>query len=198
VRAGGDLAQEERAEMESDLRSVLADHLSTAPRDAISWGWKEPRSIYLLRFWNETMLGLRFLHFLRDGRDMAFSKNQSQLNWHGRAVLGDELEKARTATRSIALWNSTWRRPATASATSAHYLRVRFEDLCAEAARDGGEHLRVPRARGRRRGGGGRGASSEVAGSLEEASPEGHRRADGDGAAGPRPFRVPRARARIP
>ena len=38
VRAGGDLAQEERAEMESDLRRVLADHLSTVPRDAISWG----------------------------------------------------------------------------------------------------------------------------------------------------------------
>ena len=51
------------------------------------------------------MPGLRFLHFLRDGRDMAFSKNQNQLNWHGRAVLGDDLEKAKTPTRSIALWN---------------------------------------------------------------------------------------------
>jgi hypothetical protein len=134
VQAGGDLSPEERAEMEADLRSVLADHLSAVPGDASSWGWKEPRSIYLLRFWNETMPGLRFLHFLRDGRDMAFSKNQNQLNWHGRAVLGDDLEKAKTPTRSIALWNRV--NLAAADYGERHlgprYLRVRFEDLCAE------------------------------------------------------------------
>ena len=35
---------------------------------------------------------------------MAFSKNQNQLTKHGEAVLGDELRKARTPTRSIAVW----------------------------------------------------------------------------------------------
>jgi hypothetical protein len=105
---------------------------SSAPRDLL--GWKEPRSIYLLRFWNETMPGLRFLHFLRDGRDMAFSKNHNQLNCHGRAVLGDELEKARTATRSVALWNRV--NLAAAEYGERHlgprYLRVRVEDLCSD------------------------------------------------------------------
>jgi hypothetical protein len=80
------------------------------------------------------MPGLRFLHFLRDGRDIAFSKNQNQLNWHGRAVLGDELEKARTATRSLALWNRV--NLAAAEYGERHlgprYLRVRFEDLCSD------------------------------------------------------------------
>ncbi|MGH3011596.1 MAG: sulfotransferase [Gaiellaceae bacterium] len=134
VQNGGEPSQEERAEMEADLRSVLADHLSKVPDDASSWGWKEPRSIYLLRFWNETMPGLRFLHFLRDGRDMAFSENQNQLNWHGHAVLGDDLEKAKTPTRSIALWNRV--NLAAADYGERHlgprYLCVRFEDLCAE------------------------------------------------------------------
>ena len=136
VNAGGDVSAEERAEMEADLRGVLADHVSTVPEEAVAWGWKEPRSIYLLRFWNETMPGLRFVHFLRDGRDMAFSENQNQLTKHGGAVLGDELRKAKTHTRSIALWNRVNLAAADYGerVLGPRYLRVRFEDLCAEPA----------------------------------------------------------------
>jgi hypothetical protein len=36
---------------------------------------------------------------------MAFSENQNQLKKHGDAVLGDELRRAKTPVRSIALWN---------------------------------------------------------------------------------------------
>lgn len=136
VNAGGDVSAEERGAMESDLRGVLADHLSTVPEGAVAWGWKEPRSIYLLRFWNETMPGLRFVHFLRDGRDMAFSENQNQLTKHGAAVLGDDLRKAKTHTRSIALWNRVNLAAADygEQVLGPRYLRVRFEDLCSEPA----------------------------------------------------------------
>jgi hypothetical protein len=134
VAAGGDVAPEQRAEMEADLRSTLADHLSTVSAGASAWGWKEPRSIYLLRFWNETMPGLRFVHFLRDGRDMAFSDNQQQLKKHGGVVLGDDLRKAKTPTRSIALWNRVNLAAADYGERELgpRYLRVRFEDLCAD------------------------------------------------------------------
>ncbi len=134
VGAGGEVSPQQRTEMEADLRTVLADHLSTLPAGATAWGWKEPRSIYLLRFWNEVMPDVRFLHFLRDGRDMAFSDNQNQLNWHGRAVLGDELRKRKTPVRSIALWNRVNLAAADYGERrlGPRYLRVRFEDLCAE------------------------------------------------------------------
>jgi len=134
VESGGDPPEAVRREMIADLRSVLADHLSTLPADAVTWGWKEPRSIYLLRFWNETMPGIRFLHFVRDGRDMAFSENQNQLKKHGRAVLGDELRKAKIPVRSIALWNRVNAAAADYGERELgpRYLRVRFEDLCAE------------------------------------------------------------------
>jgi hypothetical protein len=132
----GDLPEDMRAEMEVDLRAVLADHTDHLPADAVAWGWKEPRSIYLLRFWNETMPSVRFLHFLRDGRDMAFSKNQNQLTKHGEAVLGDELRKARTPTRSIAVWTRVNGEAADygEQELGERYLRVRFEDLCAAPA----------------------------------------------------------------
>jgi hypothetical protein len=134
VEAGGEVSPERRAEMEADLRSTLADHLSTVPAGATAWGWKEPRSIYLLRFWNETMPGLRFVHFLRDGRDMAFSDNQQQLKKHGGVVLGDDLRRAKTPTRSIALWNRVNLAAADYGERELgpRYLRVRFEDLCAD------------------------------------------------------------------
>jgi hypothetical protein len=134
VTAGSEITAERRAEMEADLRSTLADHLSTVSAGASAWGWKEPRSIYLLRFWNETMPGLRFVHFLRDGRDMAFSDNQQQLKKHGGVVLGDDLRKAKTPTRSIALWNRVNLAAADYGERELgpRYLRVRFEDLCAD------------------------------------------------------------------
>ena len=104
---------------------------STVPEDARAWGWKEPRSIYLLRFWHETMPSLRFSHFVRDGRDMAFSENQNQLKKHGNAVLGEELRRAKTPVRSIALWNRVNQAAADygEEVPGARYLRVRFEDF---------------------------------------------------------------------
>jgi hypothetical protein len=134
VQAGDEPSDGVRREMAADLGAVLADHLSGLPEDAVAWGWKEPRSIYLLRFWNETMPGVRFLHFVRDGRDLAFSENQNQLKTHGKAVLGDELRKAKTPIRSIALWNRVNAAAADYGERELgpRYLRVRFEDLCAE------------------------------------------------------------------
>ena len=134
--AAGELPEDMRGEMETDLRSVLADHAGDIPAEAAAWGWKEPRSIYLLRFWNETMPSIRFLHFLRDGRDMAFSENQQQLAKHGDAVLGDDLRKAKTPTRSIAVWTRVNLAAADYGERElgSRYLRVRFEDLCADPA----------------------------------------------------------------
>ena len=97
------------------------------------WGWKEPRSVYLLPFLAAELPGLRFLHVVRDGRDMAFSENQVQLRKHGDAVLGasDEPE----ALRSIALWREVNLRAADFGERELgdRYLRIRFEDLCARA-----------------------------------------------------------------
>lgn len=131
-RAGGPHASLEE-EMTAELRSIVADHCAGLPPEAIRWGWKEPRSIYLMPFFRSRMPTLRFLHFVRDGRDMAFSSNQFQLKKHGSAVL-DGRVSWRRPVRSIVLWN---RVNLAAADFGEHdlgpdYLRVRFEDLCAE------------------------------------------------------------------
>jgi Sulfotransferase family len=137
VAGGGQPASEELvARMRADLGIVVRSHLADLPPSARAWGWKEPRSIYYLPFLDAALPSVRFLHFVRDGRDMAFSENQNQLTKHGDAVLGAELGKAKTPVRSIAVWS----RVNTAAADygegrlGERYLRVRFEDLCSQPA----------------------------------------------------------------
>jgi len=116
----------------AELRALVArQHEEAGGRP---WGWKEPRSVYLLPFLAAELPGLRFLHVVRDGRDMAFSENQVQLRKHGDAVLGasDEPEEL----RSITLWREVNTRAADFGERELgdRYLRLRFEDLCAEPA----------------------------------------------------------------
>lgn len=124
------------ARMRDDLDALVRSHLGDLPPSARVWGWKEPRSIYLVPFFDAAMPSLRFLHFLRDGRDMAFSENQNQLVKHGDALLGDDLQKEKTPIRSIAVWSRVNTAAADYGETrlGERYLRVRFEDLCAQPA----------------------------------------------------------------
>jgi GT2 family glycosyltransferase len=119
-------------EAAAELRALVArQHDEAAGRP---FGWKEPRSVYLLPFLAAELPGLRFLHVVRDGRDMAFSENQTQLRKHGDALLGPSDEPE--ALRSISLWRDVNVRAADFGERELgdRYLRIRFEDLCAEPA----------------------------------------------------------------
>ncbi|MGH3024505.1 MAG: sulfotransferase family protein [Gaiellaceae bacterium] len=134
--AGEPASEELLLRMRADLDSVVRSHLADLPSSTRAWGWKEPRSIYYVPLLDAAMPSLRFLHFIRDGRDMAFSENQNQLVKHGDTVLGDDLRKAKTPVRSIAVWSLVNEAAADygEERLGDRYLRVRFEDLCAEPA----------------------------------------------------------------
>ncbi len=118
--------------MRAELGPLLERHREGA--DGRAWGWKEPRSIFLVPFLARALPGLRLLHLVRDGRDLAFSKNQNQPRKHADTFLGSESEKPDAPTRSIELWNAVNLKAAEAAETELgeRYLRIRFEDLCAE------------------------------------------------------------------
>lgn len=129
------LEPEFEKQMTEDLRQVLERH--GAPdqlRDFGPWGWKEPRSIYLLPFWGRLFPSLKFLHVVRDGRDMAYSSNQNQLNKHGRALLTWRERLLSRPLRSMLLWNRINLAAAEYGARQlpGRYLLIRFEDLCAQ------------------------------------------------------------------
>jgi len=122
-------AEVERA-MVDDLAALLSDHCA-ALGPGQPWGWKEPRSIYLLPFLHRHLPAFRFLHVIRDGRDMALAANQNQLNKHGDAA--PIPTDSPPAVRSIALWAWINLEAARYGETQLgeRYLRIRYEDLCA-------------------------------------------------------------------
>lgn len=118
------------AELRSDLRATIEEYLDGCPAGA-RWGWKAPRSIFLLPFLAGELPTLRFLHVVRDGRDIAFSANQNQLRKHGDVVLGPD-PGLPPPVRSIRLWAriNLQTLEFAREGLAGRYLRLRFEDLC--------------------------------------------------------------------
>jgi hypothetical protein len=127
--------------MGDDLDAVLSEHCAPLGDECVRWGWKEPRCMYLLPFLFDRLPALRFLHVVRDGRDMALSSNQNQLRRHADAAgIARDLPGP---VRSIALWR--WINLETATFGHARlgrrYCRIRFEDLCSHPAETASEIL---------------------------------------------------------
>jgi hypothetical protein len=123
-------------QMAEDFVRTIDLHRSGALEEP-HWGWKAPRTIFLLPFVHRQFPRMRLVHVVRDGKDMAYSKNQAQLVRHGAWVLSDE-ERERLAAPVRAM--TFWSRVNLAAARygearlGERYLRVRFEDACADPA----------------------------------------------------------------
>jgi hypothetical protein len=79
---------------------------------------------------------MKFLHVIRDGRDMAYSTNQNQLRKHGHTLLRSTDNVGSQPLQSIALWSRVNLLAADYGARRmpGQYLRVKFEELCREPA----------------------------------------------------------------
>lgn len=127
------LTAEEEALLLQEFAAAVERHRSPAA-GPVRWGWKEPRSIYFLPLLDQHWPGLRFIHVVRDGRDMAFSGNQNQCRKHASAVLRCELRDAPQPVRSAALWARINSEAAVFGETrmGPRYLRVHYEKLCSD------------------------------------------------------------------
>lgn len=98
------------------------------------WGWKWPKSIHLLPFYDAVFPEMRFLHVIRDGRDMALSSNRNQLEKQGTSVLRTLYKDRPEEVRQAALWNAVNLRALQYGREHmpGRYLVVKFEDLCAD------------------------------------------------------------------
>jgi hypothetical protein len=118
--------------MRRELNQMVARHCESLTNSSRRWGWKEPRSIYLLPFIHEQFPDLKFLHVIRDGRDMAYSSNQNQLQKHGQTLLRWHDRWRSLPEQSLILWTRINELAAGYGEKhlGSHYLRIRFEDLC--------------------------------------------------------------------
>ncbi len=115
---------------EADFVSAISKHLLKYTGQPV-WGWKNPTSIFLVPFFNHVFPRMKFIHIVRDGRDMALSQNSNQyisINAGGGSI--DYEEKAQ-------FWSVTNVRARDYARNNFddNYLLVRFEDLCNDPRR---------------------------------------------------------------
>ncbi len=79
-----ELAAEERYKLDfhwlSERSRSLRERLRSGHRFQ-KWAWKEPNTHVLIDRLGEHLPGLRYIHVIRDGLDMAFSPNKQQLHY---------------------------------------------------------------------------------------------------------------------
>jgi hypothetical protein len=115
----------------TDLLQAIEKHIDPAAQPV--WGWKNPRSIYLLPLLDQLIPGLRFVHVIRHGLDMPMSANQRQLREHGRAVLGRGCDEMPRELRSALLWKRVNEAAADyGRGMGERYFLLRYEDVCSD------------------------------------------------------------------
>jgi Sulfotransferase family len=120
--------------MAEDFALTLEDHRNALDDPEAMWGWKAPRTILILPFVHELFAGMRAIHLVRDGRDMAYSRNQQQMRRHAPLLLNEDHNEASEPVRSIAFWahvNLAAARYGERELGS-NYLRMRYEDVCSD------------------------------------------------------------------
>ena len=127
-----DLPRATRRGIEADLAAAFGGALpAAAASGAVPFGWKNPRSIFVLPVLAHFLPRLSFVHLVRDGRDMALSKNDRQNSLYYELLFREpQPEDPRLSAARV------WRR-ANLEAMAAgrrllgpRYHLVRFEDAC--------------------------------------------------------------------
>jgi hypothetical protein len=123
--------------MAADFRATIEDHRTAIPDPEGPWGWKAPRTILMFPFVHEIYPGMRAVHLVRDGRDMAYSRNQNQVRAHGRKLLGRADRELPRPLTSVIFWARVNLGAANYGTRflGANYLRLRYEDVCADPGR---------------------------------------------------------------
>ena len=126
---------------EEQFDACLEEHLAAIDAPAAPWGVKVPRSILMLGYWQLRFPRFKFVHLIRSGLDMVYSDDRWQLNMFGDLVLSDEERRYDERLRAMAYWRkvNTLAADFGERELASRYLRIRFEDLCAEPERVGWE-----------------------------------------------------------
>ncbi len=118
-----------------DFERMLYLHRRGISSPDARWGWKNPRSLWLIPFLVERFPEIKFIHMIRDARDMMLSENIYFLRQNGHWLLGPDWWRNPEAAQ-LELWRASNKR---ALEFAQRYLKdryhlVRYEDLCRKPA----------------------------------------------------------------
>ncbi len=121
-------------------RAPLIDRLraSTGPATPRLWGWKEPNTHVFLPHLNHHIPGLRYIHIVRNGRDMALTTKTWQMR-HWSHVF-DLPQEGDMQHRQLRFWTVANRAAISFGADhmAGRFLLVDYDDFCTRPA----PHLR--------------------------------------------------------
>jgi Sulfotransferase family len=126
------LRPDQMQDLEDEFDSALITHRFGLRSKHKGWGAKNPIMIMFVPCLFELFPDMRFIHVVRDGRDMAFSSKPKPVEAYEDKVLDDEVLKSSLPVRLIALWANVNLAAAEFGQTlgPSQYLCVRYEDLC--------------------------------------------------------------------
>ena len=101
-------------------------------RSPTPWGWKEPNTHLFIDRIDTSFPGIRYIHVVRNGLDMAFSDNQNQLRNWGRYFLKDvDLRLANVPQASLKYWCAVHRRVLNlATKLNSRFFWLDFDNFC--------------------------------------------------------------------
>ena len=119
----------------SDFDRMIQVHRRGIPSWDAPWGWKNPRTMWLLPFLVDRFPQMKFIHMIRDARDMMLSDNTHFLKDHGYWMLGPEWWRDLEAAQ-LELWQWGNKRAAEFGERylGDRYHMIRYEDLCQKPA----------------------------------------------------------------
>jgi hypothetical protein len=126
-----DISPENHQRTLADFHRAVSTHRKGIPSPNAPWGWKNPRNMWLIPFYVSIYPELKFIHVIRDGRDMSLSGNLFLLRTHGDSLLGASWKDDPEAAQMEA-WTRGNIRAAEAARHCApgNYFLLRYEDLC--------------------------------------------------------------------
>ena len=137
------LRLESHPDFSSKKLRELADELRNSPgidlADYAGWGWKEPNTHVFLPQIAGAFQGVRYIHVIRNGLDLAFSKNQQQVrNWGSYFGIAPKEGGDHTPSLSLDFWIEANRRAIDLGKRllGDKFHVIRFETLCLSPANE--------------------------------------------------------------
>lgn len=121
----------------------------------LPWGFKNPRTMLILPFLNDLFPDMKFVHVVRDGRDISLGNEFAARNRYRAAFLKDYESNLSAEEAMILFWGRSNQRSMDYGQQfmPGRYLQMRWEELCADPVRKATELLEFascPRSDARR------------------------------------------------
>jgi len=121
-----------RVAIERHLLRAVSDHSHGIPDTNNLWSLKHPRTILILPLLHQIFPNMRYIHLIRDGRDMCFAPNTNQADFYGDIILGRDHQRLQGIKRLMRFWSVTNHDASLfgQSQLNSNYYQLKFEDLC--------------------------------------------------------------------